>query len=210
MIPWYVFVIIVLFFIISCLFWIWLLIGVRKTGFRKFVGQVAIQLSVLCFLYFGILRGDPSGAISAALSPPFALASFRRFDIFWELIEQILPYTSVVFLLTFLGCILLKKLRVWSVGLALGISLISTVFIAENISKETMCQTALALGVTQIQRNTFFWSLRNAPREFQFEVHAIAKKDEIQMGWSYRNMNWYEIPRKANADVNGGEIIRCT
>jgi len=43
-------------------------------------------------------------------------------------------------------------------------------------------------------------SFREAPREFQFYLHAGAVNDCTGYGWSYREMAFYEIPPSANAD----------
>jgi hypothetical protein len=71
-----------------------------------------------------------------------------------------------------------------------------------------MCATAPALGIATFRRNSFFWSLVNAPEEFQFDIHAVATVGEESYGWSYREMGWYLIPREAWGDV-AADIFDC-
>jgi hypothetical protein len=48
---------------------------------------------------------------------------------------------------------------------------------------------------------SFFTSLRNAPREFQFFLHGPALKNCQPYAWSYRTMSFYELPPNVAANV---------
>ncbi len=50
-------------------------------------------------------------------------------------------------------------------------------------------------------QNPFYLSVRNAPRELQFFLHAAALKNCQPYGWSYRTMGFYPIPRSAAVNV---------
>ena len=50
-------------------------------------------------------------------------------------------------------------------------------------------------------RASFYSSLRNAPREFQLFLHGAALKDCKPYAWSYRMMNFYELPSNVAANV---------
>lgn len=43
-------------------------------------------------------------------------------------------------------------------------------------------------------QRSFFRSMREAPREFQFFLHAAAVKDCRPLAWSYSQMGFYELP----------------
>ncbi len=49
--------------------------------------------------------------------------------------------------------------------------------------------------------HSFFRSIRIAPREDQFDLHAAALKRCTPYGWSYRMMDLYEIPPDAAVNV---------
>ena len=42
--------------------------------------------------------------------------------------------------------------------------------------------------------NSFFASLREAPKEFQFFLHSAALKDCVPYAWSYRDLAFYRLP----------------
>jgi hypothetical protein len=53
----------------------------------------------------------------------------------------------------------------------------------------------------RLETNSFLWSLRNTPDELQLELHAVAMKDCVPYGWSYRRRAFYEIPHNAAINV---------
>jgi hypothetical protein len=55
--------------------WIWLVLGFRKQGWRRIVGAIALQFSLVA-LVFGFLVGD--GAFLNALLPLLLLPEFLR------------------------------------------------------------------------------------------------------------------------------------
>ena len=72
-----------------------------------------------------------------------------------------------------------------------------------------MCRAASRHGITTFNRNSFGWSLSNAPTEWQWEIHALAAKPDGQrLGWSYAARDWYVIPDEAPAMV-GGAAFTC-
>ncbi|WP_425081835.1 hypothetical protein [Ruegeria arenilitoris] len=59
-------------------------------------------------------------------------------------------------------------------------------------------------------RNSFFQTLRNAPREFQFYLHAAALKDCVPYAWSYRSMSFYQLPNNVAVNVLPYEwLVQC-
>ncbi|WP_171124365.1 MULTISPECIES: hypothetical protein [unclassified Ruegeria] len=59
-------------------------------------------------------------------------------------------------------------------------------------------------------RNSFFQTLRNAPREFQFYLHAAALKDCVPYAWSYRTMSFYQLPNNIAVNVLPHEwVVQC-
>ena len=58
--------------------------------------------------------------------------------------------------------------------------------------------------------HSFFRSIRVAPSEFQFDLHAAALKRCKPYGWSYRTMDFYELPPNVAVNVLPAEWVnRC-
>jgi hypothetical protein len=58
--------------------------------------------------------------------------------------------------------------------------------------------------------HSFFRSIRSAPEEFQFFLHAAAVRDCIPYAWSYRQMDFYELDPNVAVNVLPKEWIeRC-
>lgn len=58
-----------------------------------------------------------------------------------------------------------------------------------------------AFGAELEFRNSFFQTLRHAPREFQFFLHGAALKDCVPYAWSYRSMSYYQLPNNVAVNV---------
>lgn len=58
-----------------------------------------------------------------------------------------------------------------------------------------------AFGADEVEENTFFASIREAPQEFQFFLHTAALKDCTPYAWSYRNQSFYKLPPNVAANV---------
>jgi hypothetical protein len=145
-----------------------------------------------------VLRGSISGGLMMAAMPPFALLmEFPRFAEFRPFLTEVAwgvaPFAEGALVV----CLLVRPLRMWSLGIPLLAALIAAVFVGERVSKEAMCQAAIKRGFSEFRRNSFRWSLANTPQEFQFDIHASAKVDGQRQGWSYRDMDWYVIPNDA-------------
>jgi hypothetical protein len=182
-------------------FWIWLCLGFRKTGLWGVLGKGALQVSGVCF-FFGVIQGGLiDAAITAAFPPVFwwSLRWYGHFQPFLsELAWRVAPYGAVALL----GALALKQFRGWSVGIAFGAALIAAVFLGDQVSREHMCEAAAKRGFGAFHRNSFAWSLRTAPQEFQFELHAYAETGGQRLGWSYRELDWYELPAGAWGEVS--------
>lgn len=125
-----------------------------------------------------------------------------------------ISHFAIVGIVSFVGCSLLsisiKATRPWFFGISTIVALLGMIVAAETVSRTAMCEAATLAQLGDFQRNTVYWSLVNAPREFQFQIHALALVDDTAFGWSYRTMGWYEIPTDARVNVwVGGETAIC-
>ncbi len=57
-------------------------------------------------------------------------------------------------------------------------------------------------------QHSFLQSLRNAPEEYQFYLHAAAMKDCVPYAWSYRTMSFYRVPLSAAINVVPGKWLK--
>lgn len=183
-------------------FWIWLCIGALGSDRRRLIGLIAVQISALCLVY-GAIRGAVfGGVLGAAFAPAavyFSILDIIEFHTFAAMVAVwVAPFT----LLVFAGCLALPRLRVWSLAVSILCGFAATMFVGEWVSKAAMCHAAIAAGIPEFRRNSFGWSLRNAPAEFQFEIHAVAISGKKRFGWSYGDMAWYEVSLDTTADVN--------
>lgn len=173
--------------------WLWLCAGFRRGGWRGALGIAALQLSGLCLVY-GILRGQPMAGLYTATFPPLAVAelvSLAQFPgLLGELAWKVAPYAVVVLV----GCLALRFLRVWAAGLAVLAAMIAVVGLGDQVSREAMCEAAARHGLTSFQRSGFAWSL-SAGQETAGGVHGFANVAGRRLGWSYRAMDWFELPK---------------
>lgn len=188
--------------------WVWLWLGLFRPGWRGRIAALAIQLSIVAFAY-GVLRGGPIIGLSAAVFPPSILSAFLGLGKYAAFLEQPLRFAGPVALGVLALCLSVSRLRWWSVAPALLAGLGTMVAVGERVSREAMCREASARGVTTFQRHSLLWSLNNAPREWQFEIHAVASLDGKTLGWSYREMTWYDIPEGAAGNVEDAPDFIC-
>lgn len=56
-------------------------------------------------------------------------------------------------------------------------------------------------GADRLIQHSFLESVRYAPEEFQFFLHAAAMKDCVPYAWSYSTMSLYRVPPKVAINV---------
>lgn len=84
-----------------------------------------------------------------------------------------------------------------SVALAMTTSTVVIGIYSDRIRHERIA----AFGADERLEHSFFRSIREAPREFQFYLHSAVLKDCVAYGWSYRSMSFYRIPPSAAINV---------
>jgi hypothetical protein len=153
--------------------WIWLVLGIRKQGWLRVFGSIALQLSFVA-LVFGFLVGD--GAFLNALLPPLLFPQFLQL---WlganAFLSELRPTAAIAGGITLAACLIISRIRIWCVAPSLLVALFTGIVIGENVSKQAMRETAASMGIEVLARNSLWWSLRNTPREFQWELHAEGK-----------------------------------
>lgn len=83
--------------------------------------------------------------------------------------------------------------------IAIGLlgSLLSVGLYADHLRSDAINR----FGADQQLQHPFRDSVRQAPEEFQFFLHAAAMKHCIPYAWSYRSMSFYRLPPDAAVNV---------
>ena len=188
--------------------WLWILVGALKSGNRKRIGILALNFTAPVVV-FESLRFSLSGSLLALVFLPWVAVSdviqaqwFHAF--IFPVLSEAITFGFVALLIT----LAIRQTRRWSIGTGLVTLIVASTIIAEKHSQKKMCAVAKDLGITAFRRNTFFWSLRNTPRDFQFEAHALAEMDGITLGWSYKELSFYEIPEHLSINVEAS-VYQC-
>ena len=188
--------------------WVWLGFGLFRPGWRGRVAALAVQISLVVFIY-GSLRGGPLAGLTSAAFPPLILFFLPDFDRFGAFLSPLFWIAAPVTLGVFALCLVRPRLRAFCVAPPLLAGLVTMVVVGERVSRQAMCREAAALGITTFERHTLLWSLANIPRDFQTRIHAVASLDGKTLGWSYREMTWYDIPEKAAGNVEKAPDFTC-
>lgn len=103
------------------------------------------------------------------------------------------------------GVFLLPKRWVQSTPIRLSLFVafaMATSTAAVGIYSDRVRQDRIAaFGADERIEHSFFRSIREAPREFQFYLHSAVLKDCVAYGWSYRSMSLYRIPPNVAMNV---------
>ena len=130
---------------------------------------------------------------------------------FWKFIripiELLVISLSAGFVIALLIYFLLKVN--WVQAYKLLVALISfgitSIIVAAALSSAIRTQKIAELAPDKIETNNFIKSLHNTPKDFQFYTHAIAVKDCKHYAWSYRELDFYELPDSIARNVTHGE-----
>ena len=191
-----------LYLLLAIASWVFVFRWYSKTGWRGRAVSVWLQLMSVFIIYYA-LRGQGDNVLSslAGLFPLHFVFEIRRIVQFEELFFEILPYVIALVFASFLLLYIFKKLRVFAVVIVTLSSLVGAVFGGDYVSKNAMCVSVKRQGLDSFGRHSFLFSLANAPRDFQNNLHAGLKVDNKRFGWSYKEMDWYLIPANVWGDI---------
>lgn len=172
----------------------------NKGGLKQAWARAAAQLSVAMLVVFLLIH--PGFALVSAAFPiipvVWRLEWLTRYEAFFA---QIWMGPAVAFAISVAALVLIPKLRRYSLFVILVTTSLGLGLMAERKSRQLMCERALAAGIDELQRNSIFWSLANAPRDLQFELHGLAMIDGQRHGWSYRDLSWYPLEERVFGEV---------
>ena len=174
--------------------WLWVCAGFRRGGWRGAAGIAALQVSGLSLAY-GVMRGQPLTGLYMAMFPPLALAqgmAVTQFPALLTLLVRAVALWAAAAAVLVLA-LAIRPLRVWAPGLALASALVGGVVLGDRIVEDAMCQAAARRGINAFNRMGFAESLTR-DWERPLTPHAMAETGAMRLGWSYRMMDWYELP----------------
>ena len=162
------------------------------------LGISLLVYTILSFLFFGGIFG-PMGALT--------LFSDRLGAPLWPLLV-VISIVSAAYAVSWVDPpepAILYRAPVF-VGLTMVLSVIFVGAYAERIRRQNVAEFKPDSYIS----SSFFRSLHEAPREFQFFLHAAALKDCTPYAWSYREMAFYQLPPNVAVNVLPPEwISRC-
>ncbi|MBV2360251.1 hypothetical protein KUH32_10730 [Thalassococcus sp. CAU 1522] len=185
--------------------------GVRRAldGTARGPAPTALaEISVLAGLVL-LIRGDPVLAFLALGFPPIALLAIPNPADHAVLLGQAVVFAVPVALIVFLACVLGFPKALFAVILPSMLGGATLIAVADRFAGQAVCETAQVRGLSDIRRHSLFWSLANTPREFQFDLHGLARQGDRHFGWSYSEMDWYVLPDTFGVDTRAGRPV-CT
>ncbi len=111
------------------------------------------------------------------------------------------------------GLCFLAPARLWVLrgpafaAIGLGGSLLGVGAYADELRSTAVKE----FGAERQMQHSFLESVRHAPNEFPFFLHAAVMKDCVPFAWSYRTMSFYPVPLRAAINVMpGGWLKECS
>lgn len=182
-----------LLFLLIAAAWIWLLLGLFKSGKRWIYGALALQLSLIITFIVIAMGGGWSAVIGFVWPLPTAVLVSDL------LLQHSNFYTDFYYLPVGAGlCLALiaaifSPLRIWTPLIVVAVAIPLALPMAEKHSRNLMCQRALALGASEVKRRSFLKSLRHTRTNFLSEAHGLTTANGQTYAWSYKRLDWYPV-----------------
>jgi hypothetical protein len=173
--------------------WIWLLLGLLKSGKRWIYGALALQLSLIITFIVLAMGGGWSAVIGFIWPLPTAVLTSDL------LLQHSNFYADFYYLPLGAGlCLALiaaifAPLRIWTPLIVVAVAIPLALPMAERHSRSLMCQRALALGASEVKRHRFLWSLRYIRTNFLGEAHGLTIANGQTYIWSYKRLDWSPV-----------------
>lgn len=173
--------------------WLWLLLGLLKSGKRWTYGALALQLSLIITFIVLAMGGGWSAVIGFIWPLPTAVLASDL------LLQHSNFYADFYYLPLGAGlCLALiaaifAPLRIWTPLIVVAVAIPLALPMAERHSRSLMCQRALAIGSSEVKRYSFLKSLRHTRTGFLREAHGLATANGQTYVWSYKRLDWYPV-----------------
>lgn len=187
-----------LLFLLIAAAWIWLLLGLFKSGKRWIYGALALQLSLIITFIVIAMGGGWSAVIGFVWPLPTAVLVAAFLEHHYEFYADFFYLALGGGLGLALILSILPPLRIWAPLIATTASMALAVPMAEKHSRNLMCQRALAFGASEIKRDSFLKSLRHTRTNFLAEAHGLTTANGQTYAWSYKRLDWYPVDTHPN------------
>ncbi|WP_070151561.1 hypothetical protein [Sphingobium phenoxybenzoativorans] len=94
-----------------------------------------------------------------------------------------------------------NRFRLVRVPAFVAIALLGSLFSVGAYADYLRANALKQFGADRELQHSFLSSIRNAPDEYQFFLHAAAMKRCIPYAWSYRILSFYRLPADAAVNV---------
>lgn len=176
--------------------WVALFRSAREEFLRDPPGRFVathLFLTLLC-LGLGIFVLRPEFGLIYFAFPPAGIVFLRLFEGVDAFVLSVLTYALPLAFIAALVAFAVRRLRYLSGAVAVVTLVVASVGIGEVFSRQAMCDAAQEFGRVVFKRTDLLTSIREAPADFQFVLHARLDVGDTAYGWSYGEMAWYEIP----------------
>ncbi len=162
-----------------------------------------MQISGLCLVY-GLMRGQVMAGIFQAALPPLALVGPDSPLFFTRLIGRLVGPLALWGGAALGLALVFRRLRPFAPGLAVLAGVIGALWSSDGVGQRAMCAAASAHGITQFRRHGFVPDMAG-DHAGPGGVHGLALVGGKRHAWSYRAMDWYELP--AGLDVTAPSLV---
>lgn len=180
-------------FLLIAAAWLWLLLGLLKSGKRWIYGALALQLSLIMTLIVLAMGGRWAAVIGFLWPLPTSVIVAAFLEHHYEFYADFFYLALGGGLGLALILSILPPLRIWAPLIATTASMALAVPMAEKHSRSLMCQRALALGASEVKRHSFLKSLRDTRTDFLREAHGLTTTNGQTYVWSYKRLDWYPV-----------------
>ena len=148
---------------------------------------------------FGILTASivPKLLPWVILAPIFALYHYlTSLDRYWTFFEPIAYAAFATAAIVFLGLIFVRHpIRCWMPAF-IAVAMFVVFWTGGEMRTRFLQDEAIAKwNFDCVSKKSFVHSLNIGGEEFQFELHTSAMKEDRSYGWSFKTLNFYEIPQ---------------
>jgi len=168
------------------LYWIWFVLGIEYVFRRKTPSVLNRRFSTALFYLTAM----------CTLSYPLIYILAGRANLTEDILHPSLKMGFAAGVMVFLGFhhkkfSSLKCRGAFLLGLPLVLALSVAVCVAAFLATTQRTQVIAKFNPDEIITNSFFQSIYETPKEFQFYLHAAALKDCKPYAWSYSKMDFY-------------------
>jgi hypothetical protein len=181
---------------------------VWQTVKHKFQGK-QLPCLLLVFLQlplFGLLTASivPKLLPWVILAPIFAFYHYLiNLERYWTFFAPIAYVAFATAAIVFLGLIFVRyRIRCW-MPTFIAVAMFAVFWTGGEMRTRFLQDAAIAKwSFDCVSKKSFVHSLNIGGEEFQFDLHTSAMKDGKSYGWSFKTLDFYEIPQSVLSNIS--------